>query len=155
MRAEVREQGAVAVLALCSMLAVFFLGLSLATVAGYEARGSTEYLEETRLRLAAESCVERMAAEIEHDPALLAGLSEEKWKAYGKAQSYEGMVVRGFLRPVSAHAGREQGFFLKALAKREGESDRAKSKVVCGWLERKGEGFVWCGWRGLAELPEK
>ena len=80
MMGKERERGAVALLALCVMLAVFYLGATLWQLVDYGVQGSEEYLEETRMRLAAESRIERLAKAFEKEPSQLDSYASQRWQ---------------------------------------------------------------------------
>ena len=141
-----REKGAAAILSLCAMATVFWLGMSLWTIVDYGVKGSDEYLEETRLRLAAEGRVEQLAAKLETDPAGIDDMAKGVWQSYGEAYAEKDVLVKAYLRHVSAGEN-EEDIFLKAWAQPERKSKWSKGKIVCGWLHRKGEDCVWRGWR--------
>ena len=149
MRQE-RERGAIAILALCAMAGVFWLGMSLWVIVDYGAKGSDELLAETRLRLAAEGRVERLAGEIEKNPSVLDDIAKGVWKPFGEEYHRDKILVRTNLRHVSAGEG-EENIFLKAWAEPEESHKWSKGKIVCGWLQRKGEKCVWRGWRAVED----
>jgi hypothetical protein len=120
--------------------------MSLWTIVDYGVKGSDEYLEETRLRLAAESRVEQLAAKLEADPAGIDDMAKGVWQSYGEAYAEKDVLVKAYLRHVSAGEN-EEDIFLKAWAQPERKSKWSKGKIVCGLLHRKGEDCVWRGWR--------
>ena len=150
MKQAEKERGAAALLALCAMAAVFCLSLSLFAIVDYGRRGSEEFLAETRLRLAAESRVEKMAREIEKNPGVLDTMPSGKWQSYGEVQQEKGVKVKVYLRHLAASAG-EEDVFVQAWAEPEEENKHGKGKVVCGYLHRKGDKCDWRGWRGLED----
>ena len=145
MRKE-RESGAVALLALCVMLAVFYLGAALWQLADYGVQGSEEYLEETRMRLAAESRIERLAKAFEKEPSQLDSYASQRWQSLEDYAS-KGISVRTTLRRAPRSSGNGEEIYLKAWAEPQQKARFAKGTIVCGWLIRKGDKCVWQGWR--------
>lgn len=148
-----REKGAAALLSLCAMAGVLWLAVSLTAIVTYGARGSDEYLAETRLRLAAEGQVESLAREIEKNPEVLAAYPKGAWQAYGGEESKEGVLVTAYLRHTVTQPD-EEDIFLRAWAETEEAGGKSRGKIVCGWLHRKGDVCVWRGWKPL-EDPAK
>ena len=152
MKSSRKERGAAAILVICAMTAVFCMAWGLNAVVQYGAEGSEEFLQETRLRLAAEGQVEKLAREIELHPELLAALPKGTWQSYGEAASYKGILVTSSIRHVKAQkADDEEDIFLKAWAEPEEKLRWSKGKIVCGWLHRKGDTCVWQGWRSAED----
>lgn len=148
-----RETGAIALLALCVMAAVLWLGMSLFAIVDYGSKGSDEYLEETRLRLAAEGRIERLAKEIEKSPGDLDAYGRGTWEDYAGAESSDGVLVSIYLKRVAVRAG-EEDVFLKAWAAPEKTGQFGQGKIVCGWLQRKGDSCVWRGWKPLEDISK-
>lgn len=146
------ERGAAALLAICAMTVVLWLAMGLHAAVEYGTRGSEEFIQESRLRLAAEGRVEMLAREIERCPAAVDGLPKGKWQPYGGEYSDQGIQVTVSLRHIACTQGEEgEDIFLKAWAE-PGEKEKwSKGKLVCGWLHRKEESCVWRGWRSVEE----
>ena len=146
------ERGAAALLAACAMAAVLMMAMGLHMVVKYGAQGSEEFWQETRMRLAAEGQVERLAREIENNPAVLDALPKGTWQPYGGEHREDGLLVTASLRHISARPeGEEEDIFLKAWAEAEEKPHWSKGKIVCGQLYRKGAKCDWRGWRKVEE----
>ena len=141
------ERGAVAMLAACAMAVVLMMALGLHAMVQGGARGSAEFMQETRLRLLAEGQAEKLAREIELAPSLLDDLPQDKWQPYGAARSEKGMRVTAALRRVPARQGTGEEIYLKAWAEPEEKPEWRKGKIVCAYLHREGDKCVWRGWR--------
>ena len=88
----------------------------------------------------------QLAAKLEADPAGIDDMAKGVWQSYGEAYAEKDVLVKAYLRHVSAGEN-EEDIFLKAWAQPERKSKWSKGKIVCGWLHRKGEDCVWRGWR--------
>lgn len=148
---EAGEKGSAALWAICGMAAVLFMALGLSAVVRYGAQGSQEFILETRLRLAAEGCLERKALEIEENPSAVDSLAEGKWHPWGEEQREDGIRVTLGIRRVSSGRGDEEDIFLRAWGEPAEKPEWSQGKIVCGWLHRKGEDCVWRGWRAVEE----
>ena len=145
------ERGAAALIVICAMLGVLFMAMALHTAAKHGADSSEELLLDTRLRLAAESRVERIAKAIEESPADVIGLPRGKWQAYGREEIEQGMLVKVRLKHSSNQPEGEEDIFLKAWAEPEEKPAWNMGKLVCGCLHRKGDKCDWRGWRGVED----
>lgn len=148
-----RERGAAALLALCAMAAVLWLAVSLVAIVDYGAKGSDEYLEENRLRLAAEGQVESLAKELEKNPDTVDDYTREDWQKHGQVKEKNGIRVTAYLMRAASKGGGED-IFLRAWAEPEKAENRKRGKIVCGWLHREEDNCVWRGWKPL-EDPAK
>lgn len=147
------ERGSVALLALCAMTAVVWLGLGLFAIVDYGIKGSDEYMEETRLRLVAEGRLEKLAREIEKSPGSLDEHARGVWENYGETESIDGVMISVFLKRVVGQPG-EEDVLLKAWAAPQKMGSFGQGKIVCGWLHRRGDSCVWRGWKPLEDISK-